>query len=300
MIDSEVEFEGGDGLLLSGRLVVPASEAPIPGVLLVGGSGPSDRDNDGFFVPVRDRLVRLGVGVLSYDKRGAGKSQGMWQSATVDQLAADAVAALSLLRDQPAIDGRRVSLLGHSEGGWVALRACLAEPPPTLLILSSVPAVSFLEAEVHALHSQGFDDYECGQAGAVLEDLIELVMVGGDLAAAQALLDAQSSEPWFERFQQLGFGLTESMWAQLRAWGRYDPAEDLWRCTVPTTVLLGGEDPLVPVAASVTVFDQTAGVAGRQQSTVIFPGAGHRMNLSASDAVLPEYLERLGHLIQTT
>src|SRR5947209_4486287 len=94
MIDGEVEFGGGDGLVLSGRLVAPPRDGPIPGVVLVSGSGPSDRDNDGSFVPVRDHLVGLGVGVLSYDKRGAGKSQGTWHSATVDQLAADALAAL--------------------------------------------------------------------------------------------------------------------------------------------------------------------------------------------------------------
>ncbi len=300
MVDGEVQFAGGDGLVLTGRLMAPAAEAPIPGLVLLGGSGPSDRDNDGFFVPLRNHLVGLGVGVLSYDKRGAGESEGRWESATVDELAADAIAALDLIRDHPTIDGRRVSLFGHSEGGWVALRACLLGAPPRRLILNSTPAVSFLEAEVHALHSQGFGEHECARARALLIDLVDLVEAGRDVDTGGGLLDAQRGEAWFDRFEQLGFTLTQPMWAQLRAWGRYDPGPDLRRCTVPTTAFLGGSDPLMPLAASIAAYDQTAIAAGREQSTEVFPEAGHRMNPPASDAVVPGYLERLGHLIQAT
>jgi uncharacterized protein len=300
MVDGEVQFAGGDGLLLSGRLMAPAAKELIPGLVMLGGSGPSDRDNDGFFVPLRNHLVGLGVGVLSYDKRGVGESEGRWESATVDELAADAVAALDLIRNHPTIDGLRVSLFGHSEGGWVALRACLGGVPPRRLIVNSAPAVSFLEAEVHALHSQGFSEHECAQARALLIDLVDLVEAGSDVDTGQGLLDARRGEAWFDRFEQLGFTLTEPMWAQLRAWGRYDPEPDLRRCAVPTTAFFGGSDPLVPVAASIEAYDQTAIVAGREQSTEVFPEAGHRMNPPASDAVVPGYLERLGHLIQAT
>jgi hypothetical protein len=56
---------------------------------MVGGSG-RPTGNDGFFDAVAAHLVRSGVAVLAYDKRGAGLSGGAWQSASLESLAGDA------------------------------------------------------------------------------------------------------------------------------------------------------------------------------------------------------------------
>ena len=57
------------------------------GVVLIGGSGPTDRHNGGYFDALAEHLLAAGVAVLRYDKRGAGESGGDWASANVDQLA---------------------------------------------------------------------------------------------------------------------------------------------------------------------------------------------------------------------
>jgi uncharacterized protein len=88
----------------------------------LAGSGPSDRRNDGFFDLLRDHLAKVGVAVLAYDKRSAGRSTGDWATATVDDLAADAAAAVAALQAHPQVSRGTVGVLGHSEGGWVALR----------------------------------------------------------------------------------------------------------------------------------------------------------------------------------
>jgi uncharacterized protein len=88
----EVEFSGA-GVRLSATMTVPGPASASPGIVLIGGSGPSDRHNDGFFDLLRDHLAHSGVAVLAYDKRGAGRSTGDWATATVDDLAADAAAA---------------------------------------------------------------------------------------------------------------------------------------------------------------------------------------------------------------
>lgn len=61
---------------------------------MVGGGGASDRDNGTLFPPIRRHLVEAWIAVLSYDKRGVGESSGDWRDATMDDLAADTVAAL--------------------------------------------------------------------------------------------------------------------------------------------------------------------------------------------------------------
>ena len=75
--EEEIFFEN-DQVRLSGTLVVPAGQGPHPAVVLVHGSGPVTRD---FFGPIAYLFARRGIAVLSYDKRGIGKSGGHWLDA---------------------------------------------------------------------------------------------------------------------------------------------------------------------------------------------------------------------------
>jgi hypothetical protein len=65
---------------------------------MVGGSGPADRSNGGYFVPYRDQFTDHGIAMLWYDKRGVGESAGDWRAGTLDDLATDAIAAMSALQ----------------------------------------------------------------------------------------------------------------------------------------------------------------------------------------------------------
>jgi pimeloyl-ACP methyl ester carboxylesterase len=88
-----------DGVALAGTLALPPTETPCRGgVVMVGGSGPADRDNDWLFPPIRQHLVNAGIAVFSYDKRGVGESTGSWLTPTLDDLAADCAAALTFPR----------------------------------------------------------------------------------------------------------------------------------------------------------------------------------------------------------
>ncbi len=54
------------------------------------------------------------------DDRGVGASQGNFATATTEDFAADVRAGLAYLRTRAEIDGRRLGVVGHSEGGYVA------------------------------------------------------------------------------------------------------------------------------------------------------------------------------------
>jgi uncharacterized protein len=123
-VESEEITFAGAGVQLSGSITCPGGVSSCPGIVLISGSGPSDRQNDGFFDALRAHLNRAGLAVLGYDKRGAGKSTGAWAEATVDDLAHDAAAAVAVLQAHPRVTPGAVGVLGHSEGGWVALRLC--------------------------------------------------------------------------------------------------------------------------------------------------------------------------------
>src|SRR5260370_35659566 len=77
-----VRFAGSDGAILAGTLLLPIKSelGRLPGVVLVAGSGPTDRDGNNTLVPERidllkqlaELLARAGIATLRYDKRGIG------------------------------------------------------------------------------------------------------------------------------------------------------------------------------------------------------------------------------------
>nr|WP_298113689.1 alpha/beta fold hydrolase [uncultured Pseudomonas sp.] len=118
---------------LHGTLLQPRSSEPLPVVLLIAGSGPTDRDGNNPAGGHNDSLKRLaqalakhGIASLRYDKRGVAASRAATpdeRDLSVERYVADAVAWGRLLEADPAFD--RLILLGHSEG---ALIASLAAP----------------------------------------------------------------------------------------------------------------------------------------------------------------------------
>lgn len=274
---------------LSGSVTCPDADGARPGVVLIGGSGPSDRHNDGFFDELRAHLVSAGLVVLVYDKRGAGKSDGTWAAATVDDLAGDAAGAVAALRAHPCVAADTVGVLGHSEGGWVALRLGARLDTARYLIVNSCPAVSFAESEVYALTAAGAPQEA---ATVLLGKLIAAARAGNSYQQGQQLITACQHEPWYPLLGADGFSLDPDTWAQLIAWADYDPRDDLTHLKTPTLAILGEEDPLVPVQASIELYQQTAASTGRHQEIAVFPGASHRLHVTTG-GFAPGYLTRL-------
>ena len=81
----DVRFSNGD-VQLAGTLTSPATTGKHPAVILVHGSGAENRD---YVLPFARFLVRRGMAVLGYDKRGVGGSTGDWTTASFEDLAGD-------------------------------------------------------------------------------------------------------------------------------------------------------------------------------------------------------------------
>lgn len=118
---------------LPGLLTLPENaQGPLPAVVLVQGSGPSDRNESvGAVKPFYDlaqALAAQGIAVVRYDKRTYvyGEeiaSSASYSSFTVEEeTIQDAIAAGELLAGDPRIDPDRIYLLGHSLGAMLAPR----------------------------------------------------------------------------------------------------------------------------------------------------------------------------------
>ena len=129
----EVAIEvGAPPYVLPGTLLVPAGAGPFPGVVLVHGSGPNDRDEtvgaNKPFADIAEGLASAGIAVLRYDKRTYRYRDELTNAISLDdEVIADAADAVRVLAARPEIDRDRVIVVGHSLGGMlapdVALRA---------------------------------------------------------------------------------------------------------------------------------------------------------------------------------
>ncbi|MET9480696.1 alpha/beta hydrolase [Streptomyces sp. NPDC006638] len=298
----EVRFSGR-AVTLAGSLGVPrGSGGAFPGVVLVGGSGSSDRDNDTYFPPIRRHLLNAGFAVLSYDKRGVGESSGDWRASTLDDLAADAAAALDFLRARPGVRADAVGLFGHSEGGWVALRAAAARDDVPWVVTNSCPGTTPAAQERHALaNSLRARAAQRDTEGilALYDRLTEAGRRGAGFTEATELVDSAGSPSGLASYWA---GMDERLWAFLARKQDHDPVRDAARLRCPHLAIFGGADELVPVADSVGLFTTTACRPDRDPHATltveVFPGADHRVRTGEGAHLAPGYLSRLVQWIE--
>jgi uncharacterized protein len=288
MESADVAFSSGT-VRLAGTIWSTAASRCDLGVVLVGGSGPADRNNGGYFDALRDALVAAGIVVLGYDKRGAGSSSGSWAPATVADLAQDVVAATRALGQHARLAARQIGLFGHSEGGWVVLRACKTSRR-AFAVLNSCPTVSFLESEIYALTNTGVT---VGHARALFDHLRRAARDGADASAANQILTELADVDLKAAIASVGLRLDREMWAQFRSWIDYSPESDLAALATPTLAIYGDRDPLTPVAASLRAISEHASAIAQ---TIVVPGADHRVQVGGRFAV--GYLESITNWIR--
>ncbi|SFQ52933.1 alpha/beta hydrolase [Hymenobacter arizonensis] len=162
---------------LAGTLSIPDGPGPFPAAVLLSDFGDHDRDarqgNYRFFAAIASALARQGIAVLRLDDRGVGQSTGSGALVTALDHVRDAQAALSYLRLRPTIDPARTGLIGHGEGGNMALLAAVQLLPPSFVVTLAAAGVEGLEvlasqaepigsaadtAQVGAAHRQAWAD----------------------------------------------------------------------------------------------------------------------------------------------
>lgn len=140
-----------NGFSLAGTMSRPAqSDAPrLPAVVLVAGSGSADRDGVAFGIPVLGEvagaLADAGFLVVRYDKRGIGQSGGRAEAASLADYSDDVRAVVKMLSDRKDVDPKRIAVVGHSEGGLVALMAAAKEKKIEAVALMATPGATGAE-----------------------------------------------------------------------------------------------------------------------------------------------------------
>lgn len=155
----ETTFTSGD-VELSGDLYVPDGSGPHPGVVLIHGSGPIDRDATlrgqlgttfpepvTAFADLAAALRDAGYAVLTYDKRTCGPFNDCADNGypqppadlTVDAFVADATAAVEHLRARDGVDAGAVAVAGHSQGASFVPAMLIDDPGMAAGVMLAAP-----------------------------------------------------------------------------------------------------------------------------------------------------------------
>lgn len=210
----DVRFEGRGGVTLAGTLALPlySEIQAVPGIVLVAGSGPTDRDGNNPLAPVRidllkeiaELLARNGIASLRYDKRGIGRStpaQGSLEAQEAffawDNFTGDVEAAHTELLRHGEIKRHATALLGHSEGGLLALDTARSLGQIHALVLAATPGRrldTILRAQV------GRDAPALGPAvDRVIDTILATGRVPTDLPRELSLLFPRYAGPFLKR-----------------------------------------------------------------------------------------------------
>jgi hypothetical protein len=234
MPESAIELPTAWGKL-SGTLLLPEGDGPFTAVLLVAGSGPTDRDGNNPLLPAPiDNMKRLahalaarGIASLRYDKRGVGASSfpGLSEEALrFEHLVDDAVQLGLLLQEHPRIG--RLVLVGHSEGALIA-------------------ALAAEDAQARAVVSvAGAGKPASGVMRGQIQEHLPADLAEPALRALQALEQQRSAEDVPEALVLL---FRPSVQPYLMSWFRHDPPQVLAALPMPVMLVHGSADAQVAI-----------------------------------------------------
>lgn len=215
---------------LAGSFVKPNSNDPVKAVLMIAGSGPTDRNgnsrlgvNADYLKMLANHLADDDIASLRYDKRGVGGSKALVTSEAAlrfSDFVGDAESWRNWLHEQP--DVACVFLLGHSEGGMIAtLVAEQSEPAGLVLVMS--PGRTF---------------------GAVLHTQLSTVPMTEPLRteALSTLKTLESGQLVAKVNPKLTNIFRPSVQPYLLSILGINPAQELAKLTTPTLLVSGGHD----------------------------------------------------------
>jgi pimeloyl-ACP methyl ester carboxylesterase len=243
----ELDFQSAAGTL-SGTLFLPPGDGPFPAVVFLAGSGEEsyrtgwEGERRSWFWPeLQAWFAERGKAVYLFDKPGIGRSEGNWRKEDFRDRADNALAAVRMLQSRPEIQPDQIGLLGHSQGGWIAVMAAADAPQEVAYVISLA-----------------------GPAIGVRQQIIEDTANGW-----------QCDERRVQGLRRAGLGMMLSGMGglgrilpagYLSGIVRYDPADDLARVQQPMLALFAANDIMVMPESNIPRLKQHFGRdSGNQQ-----------------------------------
>ncbi|TXC85391.1 alpha/beta hydrolase family protein [Luteibaculum oceani] len=267
-----------DKTTLAGTVSIPNNCETCPAVILVSGSGAQNRDSEVFnhrpFAVLADHLAKSNIIVLRYDDRGVGKSKGDFSKATTSTFTEDASAAISFIKKYPKVDSNQVGIIGHSEGGLVAIKLAsksevnfavlMASPAiPGAQILMGQQLAQIENTSLDAAQKKDLEDFIKGQMDVLLKSKTPV--------KARANLNSYYKKNFkklppatrgmgLEKYAQIQTQALASPWVM--EFVKYDPRLDLSQIKIPVLAVNGDKDTQVNAEVNLASIEDGLKAAG--------------------------------------
>ncbi|MEO0422488.1 MAG: alpha/beta fold hydrolase [Pseudomonadota bacterium] len=286
----EGEFASADGVVLAGSLLVPraSGEGPYPVIILLHGSGAA-AGLPPFVTAHANALLREGVAVLAYDKRGSGRSGGELAEATYADFIEDALAALRFVRTLDDVDDSRVAVFGSSESGWFTPEIAARDGALRFIINRAGPPTNWMTTNLweirHELLAAGLDDEPTLATIAALRSDIwhyyrEAARAKAPLPAQRDQLSRRLQEVDAQWLAVIGMRLAAYDQARFERYAAdifYDPSPYLERLDVPLLVFFASDDQNVPTRLAVRTLTHLRDAQEKRIELHVFEGYRHGM-----------------------
>lgn len=232
--DSLVEVKLKEGTMF-GQLEIPQGEGPFPLMVIIAGSGPTDRNGNSQALPGKNNSLKMlaedlagnGVATIRYDKRGVGKNAslaGKEEDLQFDHFIDDAVAWVQFAKDDKRFS--KVGIIGHSEGSLIGMVASQKTDADAFISIAGAgrPIDQVLVEQLQV------------QLPANLmkesNDILEKLKLGEQVKIVSPELQSV---------------FRSSVQPYMISWLQYDPAEQIQKLNCPVLLVNGKVDIQVPV-----------------------------------------------------
>ena len=284
-VERFVMFKGAGDVMLAGLLTLPddEDEAPFPALLLLQGSGPTDRDGNqppeihtNLLRQIARHLAEQGIASLRFDKRGMHANikdlpqdpVALREFMAWENFVTDARMAYRWLASAPDVDSERVGVAGHSEGGLIALQMSQQKrvAPKVLVLLSTPgrPLGEVIEDQLTALLER---------QGATKTQRSHLLAEDARIRAAiQAMAEVPGDVP--DGLKALYPDYLGRFYQPLLP---FDPAKTLEDVRSPVLVLAGGRDRQVSPERDFSLLAARVKQRADGSAAFIAPGVSHSL-----------------------
>ena len=280
MTEDIVAFDW-NGLTLVGTLHLPDADRDHPVVVMIQGSGPSDRTSNGYFPAIQDAFLMSGIGTFAFDKPGCGESTGDWRDYALEARADQVVAAVNEVRRCSRVAVDQVGIWGQSQGGWLVQMLASRLDDLPFAIANSGPSINLPAQDLygceHSMRAEGYSETDIELALKFVTGVHDAARERLSYEAVEArLLASARSQSWYGYFtidNEDEWRLTSRFVNE-----EYEPIEALRNIECPFLAVYGGRDVLLPPWQSA----QESGEALRRSrnpdtAIVVFPEGDHRI-----------------------